>query len=71
MYAVYRIECTCLWQLFRNVSTNKHSLKIDPKILHNQPTFNNLRGVSKLLYPKLNLFLKGGIVPVQLHGGNN
>jgi len=31
-----------LWQLLSNVSSHKHSLQVDPEILHHQPVLNYL-----------------------------
>ena len=54
---------TCLWQLLSNVSTDKHSLKINPEILNCEPIFYDIRCVGKLLNPTLNVFLERGVVP--------
>ena len=52
-----------LWQLLGNVSTYKHSLQVDPEVLYDQPTLNNLSGVRKLLYPELDVLFERSIVP--------
>ena len=54
---------TNLWQLFSNISSNKHSLKVNPQVLHCQPVLNNVGCVRKLLNPALNLLLEGRIIP--------
>lgn len=52
-----------LGQLFCNVSTHKHSFKVDPEILNSHPVFNDISGVGKILNPLLNLAFKWGVVP--------
>ena len=51
-----------LWELFGNVTAHKHSLQIDPQVLHNQPVLNDLGGASQLLHPLLDLGLEGSVV---------
>lgn len=53
---------TNLWQLLSNITTNEHSLEVDPQILHSQPILDNVSCVRKLLNPALNVFLKRSIV---------
>lgn len=54
---------TCLRQLLSDVSTDKHSLKINPEILNCEPVFYDVCCVGKLLNPTLNVFLERGVVP--------
>lgn len=59
------IHCDAIYlrQLFCNVSTHKHSFKVDPEILNSHPVFNDISGVGKILNPLLNLAFKWGVVP--------
>ncbi len=52
-----------LRQLFGNVTPNKHSFKVDPEVLDDQPVLQNFRGVSQVPHPLLNSLLEGSIVP--------
>ena len=53
-----------LWQLLCNVSSNEHSLQVDPEVLHNQPLFDDLSGIGEFLHPQLDFLLEGSIVPI-------
>lgn len=52
-----------LRQLFSDVSTHKHSLQVDPKVLDGHPVFYDISRVGKILNPLLNLGFKWGVVP--------
>lgn len=56
---------THLGQLLGDVSSNKHSLQVDPEVLHDQPALNDLSRVGQLLNPELNLLLERSIVPAE------
>lgn len=53
-----------LWQVFGNVTPNKHSLQIDPQVLHYNPLFNDLRRRRKIEEPVLYLCFVEGTVPI-------
>ena len=51
-----------LGQLFGNVTTNKHSLKIDPQVLNSHPVFNDFSRGRQFLNPFLDISFEGCVV---------
>lgn len=60
--STHAVSDTYLWQLFSNVTPDKHSLQVDPEVLYNQPVLNDLRGASQLLHPLLYTGLERSVV---------
>lgn len=61
---------THLWQLLCDISSNKHSLEVNPQVLYCQPVLNNIGCVWKFLYPALDVLLERRIIPdevISLH----
>ena len=53
---------TNLWQLLSNISTDKHSLKVNPQILHSEPVFDDVSCIRKFLNPALDVLLKRSVI---------
>ena len=55
-------KATHLRKLFCDITTNKHSFKINPQILHSHPLFNDFRCSTKFINPGLNSWLKWNVI---------
>ena len=59
----FLFDFTDLRQLFSDVSSDKHSLQINPQVLHHEPVLDDLRGSSQLGNPLLDITFEWRIVP--------
>ena len=54
-----------LRKLFGNVPSYKHSLQVDPQVLHYEPFFQDFCRIGEIPYPLLDVLLEGSIVSGQ------
>ena len=54
---------TNLWQLLRNVATDKHSLEVNPQVLDGHPVLQDVGRVRQVMNPLLDVLLEWCVVP--------
>lgn len=58
------LPLSLLGELLSDVTSHKHSLQIDPHVLHQEPSLQDLIGVAEIKHPLLDLFAEWSIVSV-------